>query len=399
MSRLDPLYMIFGYVEIKAENGFPERFVNTCTAEGIPLWDMKKIGNTICAKTTVRGFRAIRSPAKKSSMRVRMIKKHGLPFSLSRFSRRTGLIIGTALAALTLAFLSGHIWIIDADISDPVLAEKVIAAYEDAGLYVGASKRMNLSGIRTDVLERLEGISWTTANISGCTATLKVREAQAPEEAVNTTENSNIVALKDGQVEIIEPYRGGAAVTAGDTVTKGSLLVSGVTVGRLENSIFSPAQGYVAASTEIKVSTETSAQTERLIPKSKKVYCLYLLGREIPLGRGKAAESVYTHKSWLYLGGKKMPFGLYYRVFTDFEAGKITVSKAENLLTAINDYSLESYNRTLHAQVKSKNISFEQNENSVTASGVYSCYENIGKEIFLSVENSELTEAPRDATP
>lgn len=399
MSRLDPLHLIFGYVEIRAENGFPERFVNTCTAEGIPLWDMKKIGNTICAKTTVKGFRAIRSPAKKSSMRVRMIKKHGLPFRIFRFTRRTGLAVGMAVAALALAFLSGHIWIIEADISDPVLAEKVIEAYEDAGLYVGVSKRLDLNRIRTDALENLDEISWTTVNISGSTATIKVREAQAPEETVNTTRNSNIVALKDGQVEIIEPYRGSAAVTAGETVTQGSLLVSGVTVGRLENSIFTPAQGYVAASTEIKVSTETFAQTERLIPKSKKVYYLYILGREIPLGRGRAAESMYTHKSWLNIGGKRMPFGLYYRVFTDFEAEKITVSKAENLLTAINDYSLESYNLTLHAQVKSRDISFEQNENSVTASGVYSCYENIGKEIFLSVENSELTEAPHDATP
>lgn len=76
----DFLHYIFGCVTIKAENGFIERFINTCTAEGIPLWDMRKNGGTLTAKTDINGYKRIRLPAKKSGMRVRMTAKQGLPF-------------------------------------------------------------------------------------------------------------------------------------------------------------------------------------------------------------------------------------------------------------------------------------------------------------------------------
>ena len=112
MSRFEPLHLFFGYAEISAENGFAERFINLCTAEGIPLWEMKKSGKIIFAKTTLSGFKKIHKPAKESSMRVRLIKKRGLPFIADRTLKRTGLVIGMAAAAVFLSLLSGRIWII-----------------------------------------------------------------------------------------------------------------------------------------------------------------------------------------------------------------------------------------------------------------------------------------------
>lgn len=399
MNRFEPVHLIFGYVEICAENGFPERFVNSCTAEGIPLWDMRKRDNTIYARTTLSGFRKIRLPAKRSSMRVRLVKKHGLPFLINRFTRRTGLVIGCAVTAVVLSVLSGRVWIIEADVADPVSAQEIIQAYSEAGLNVGTSKRTDFNAIQRSVTEKLEDVSWTAVNVSGCTATLKMRKLESPEPALNSTEKSNIVAIKDGQVEIMEPYRGSAAVNVGETVTKGSLLVSGVTVGRTENNIFTPAQGYVVADTLIDVELRTYASAEQLNPKNRKVYSLFILGREVPLGKSRNSECVYRHKSWLYLGGKKMPFGIFYTLYSDFNKEKITVSKAENLLTAITDYSLESYNRTLHAQIKNAEINIEYGSNYVDISGEYNCYENIGKEIPLSIEDGQITETPADVTP
>ena len=386
MSVRDPVHFLFGYVEIEGENGFAERFINCCTAEGIPLWDTKKSGEKIYAKTTAEGFKKIRSPAKKSSMRIRMISKHGLPFFADKWLRKSGLIIGFALAAVILAILSGHIWVIEIDNSTDIPDEKIIQSYADSGLKIGSNKRVDIKRLRSDVLSNLDDASWTTVNISGMTATIKVRKVNKTPEVTDQSGTSNIVAAKDGQVEIIEPYRGTAAVKAGQTVTKGDMLISGVTESRIQSYIFSDADGYIAASTNIKVEKKTESKITELIPESQKIYYIYFLGKEIPLGFHKEYDCCYLHRSWLYIGGKRMPFGVYYRVFTNFKENKLNTNKKETVLSAINDYSLKAYNDTLHAQVISKDVKINNQNDSTEVMGNYFCYENIGEKIPLEVE-------------
>lgn len=398
MSRIEPVHYMFGYVRIRAENGFPERFINLCTAEKIPLWDMRKSGNTIYAKTTLNGFRKIRSPAGKSSMRVKLIKKCGLPFIADRLLRRTGLVIGMSAAIVIFSFLSTRIWVIETDMDNPIEAEKIEQVYEQAGLKIGISKRTDMNKISGYAAEKLDNLSWTAVNVVGSTAVIKTRERLNPKYPSESTCPSNIVAAKDGQVEILEVYSGSRAVEDGGTVTEGGLLINGIYTDKYENSTVNPARGYAVASTFINAEKVTSAQKERLIPKEKKVYSLYILGKEIPLGKSRDSECVFVHKSRFTAGGKKMPFGIFYRTYTDFDAEKITVSQTENLLTAINDYSLESYNRTLHAQVRTQDISVKKNKDKITVSGKYFCFENIGKEIPMEVEFFPVTETESDET-
>lgn len=388
MSVKDPVHLIFGCVDIKGENGFAERFINLCTAEGIPLWDIHKRNSEITAKTTVGGFKKIRSPARQSSMRVRLVRKHGLPFLINRIMRHTGLIIGFAVMLLTLSILSGRIWIIEVDNGTTIPTEEILDAYEASGLSVGTGKRIDLNILCADASAKLDEASWTTVNIIGSTATIKVREVRKTPQIDEAKGTANIVALKDGQVEIIEPYRGSAAVREGQTVTEGGLLISGVTENRIQSNIFSDAEGYVVAETGISVKKSTPAHAAVLLPENRKVYSIYFLGKEIPLGR-KGRGNVCRHEKRLCIGGRKMPFGIYCDVYTDFTEKEITVSERENLLTAINDYSLEAYHSTLHTQNISKDISVQKNKNGYTVSGIYRCYENIGKKIPFEIEETE----------
>lgn len=388
MSVRDPVHFLFGYVEIEGENGFAERFINCCTAEGIPLWDTRKTGEKIYAKTTAEGFKKIRSPARKSSMRIRMISKHGLPFFADKWLRKSGLIIGFALTAVILAILSGRIWMIEVDNNTDIPDEKIIQSYEASGLTIGSSKRVDIKRLRSDVLSSLDEASWTTVNISGMTATLKVRKVNKIPEIVEQNGTSNIVASKDGQVEIIEPYSGSAAVKAGQTVTKGDMLISGVTESRIQSNIFSDADGYIAASTNIKVSKKQENKIIELVPQNKKIYYLFFLGKEIPLGVHKKYDCCYLHRSWMSIGGKKMPFGIYYRVFTTFKENEVCADKNETVLSVVNDYSLNAYNDTLHSQIISKDVKMQNQNDSVKIKGDYFCYENIGEKIPLEIEET-----------
>lgn len=385
MSVKDPVHLIFGFVEIKGENGFAERFINLCTAGEIPLWDIHRKGSTVTARTSAAGYRKIRSPARESSMRVRIVRKHGLPFLINKAFRHTGILIGFAVMILILSILTGRIWIIEADNETSIPTDTIISAYEDIGLRVGASKRIDRNILRSDISAKLSDTSWTTVNIIGSTATVKVREVKKTPQIDSGSGTSNIIAIKDGQVEIIEPYRGSAAVKAGQTVTRGGLLVSGVTESKSQISIFSDADGYVVAATTVKVSEDNKRHIPVLQQKRRTVYSLYFLGREIPLGKKSSSDCTYRHRKWLYVGGKKMPFGIYSTVYTDFTESEAELAEQENLLTAVNDYSLKAYHSTLHTQNISKDVRIEKSGDGVTVSGIYRCYENIGMKVPFEV--------------
>ncbi len=380
---------LFGYVFFSAENGFAERFINTCTAEGIPLWDMRKFGEKITAKTSIAGYKSIRSPAKKSSMRVKIIKKSGLPFFINRHIRRTGLIIGLALMLAALIILSGRVWIIEVSGNEILSSEEIISAFEESGLDIGTKTgELNLAQIENRAKLKLKDASWAAISIDGCVAQINVRETAGTPELETHSGTSNIIARKDGQIEILEAYRGSAAIALGQTVTKGELLISGVTESKTQLNLFTDADGYVAASTHIKVETEFSDTVTEYLPTTKKVWSFYFLGTEIFPPR-KSEGICYENRSRLEIGGKVLPFGVNYRLYTVCEPQEKTISKAEAELMAINKYSLESYSRTLHAQIISQDVTLNENDGKITISGDYFCYESIGEKVPFEIEEIE----------
>lgn len=389
MASKNILNIVFGYVQFTAEKGFAERFINTCTAENIPLWDMHKFGDRITAKTTVNGYKSIRSPARKSSMKVRMTKKAGLPFFINRHIKRTGLIAGFAVLVVTLIILSGHVWIIEVKGNENLTQTEIIEAFEDAGLTIGSKiSTLDITKIENEAALSLNGASWTAINFKGCVAEINVRELQKTPEIEKHSGYSNIIARKDGQVEILEVYRGSAAIMLGQTVTKGDLLISGVTESKTQLSLFTDADGYAVAKTNISVETQTPNTITELVPKTKKIWSIYFLGKEIFPPR-KEEGICYEHQSRLRINGKTLPFGINYRLYTVFEEKEKTISQAEAELMAINDYALESYNQTLHAQIINQNVELIQDTDKVTVKGKYFCYENIGESVGFEVEETE----------
>lgn len=388
MATRDLLNLLFGCVEFEAENGFAERFINTCTAENIPLWDMHRHSNGMSAKTTINGYRNIRSAACRSSMKIRITRKVGLPFFIGRYIKRKGLIFGFAVLAAILVVLSGHVWIIEVSGNENISRLEVVEAFEHAGLKIGSNiKKLDITAIENKAVPYLENVSWAAINFRGCVAEIKVRELDEKPEIETHTGYSNIIARKDGQVEILEVYRGSASIIHGQTVTKGDLIISGISESKTQQTLFNDADGYVVAKTNISVETFTPRTITRLIPKTKKIWSLYFLGKEI-LPPRKEDGVCYEHRKRLTINGKVLPFGINYRLYTTFEEKEETISSAEAELMAINDYALESYNSTLHAQIIDKEVGLAETDDGFTVRGKYFCYENIGERVSLEIEET-----------
>lgn len=389
MVTRDILNLVFGSVSFIAENGFCERFINSCNADNIPLWDINKKGSLLSAKTTLAGYLRIRQPAKESSMKVRMVKKSGLPFFLNRYIHRTGLIAGFIFAAFLLIFLSGRIWIIEVTGNETLTDEEVIEAFEEAGLTVGVNKRkLQLPKIESSAMLRLSDASWAAVNIRGCVAEINVRDLEKIPEIETHSGTSNIIASKDGQIAILEVYRGSAVAGVGQAVLKGEPIISGVTQSRLDTTLFTDAYGYVVAKTNIKVQTKTDNHIIEYIPTQKKIWSLYFSGVEL-LPQKKVSDSCYEHRSRLEINGKTLPFGLNYRLYTTFEEKEKTISKEMAELMALTDYSLECYYATGHTQIIEQDVDISSEEGCFVITGNCFCYENIGKTVSFEVDETE----------
>ena len=389
MVTRDFINLIFGCVSLRAENGFPEGFINSCYAQGIPLWDLRKTADGLTAKTTVRGYRKIRIPARESSMRVRLTGKSGLPFFVGRHIHRTGLIAGFVILVLTLNLLSGHIWIIDVTGNTTVPDSEILEAFEQAGLTVGKSlKKLKRSEIESRAMLILNNTTWAAINIKGCTAEINVRELEKIPDIETHQGTSNIVARKDGQLEVLEVYRGSAAKKKGEAVTKGDLLISGVSESRTQLSLFTDADGYVVARTTISVEGEAPYKMTVLVPTEKKISSLYFLGIEI-LPRRDLEGTCYEHRSRLTIKGRALPFGINYRLYTTYEEKEITISREQARLMAMSSYSLEHLCKTSHAQIITQQAEMTETDNGIKISGQYTCFENIGESQPFEVEEAE----------
>ena len=351
------LHFLFGFVRFTASGGFAERFINLCASMGIQLWTIRKRPYGLDASTTIDGYRKIKKAARMSGMKVRIKKKSGLPFICNKYESHTGLFVGLVAVLLVLTVMSNHIWVVNVNGNSAVDDEKIADVFSDAGLKIGVRKnKFDASDINSDAVLSIGELSWASINIDGSVAEIEVREALRRPNVEKSYGTSNIVARKDGQIEIIEPYKGSAAIKNGQTVMQGGLLVSGVTQVRNGMSVFTDADGYVVARTTINVEVPIEKEIAVLKPKTKRVYSLFFLGREISLAHKREADVVYRHKSWLYIHGVKMPFGIFYTQYTDFSEEKQAISKDYSESAAFNNFAIKSYHETLHAQKIKQNV-------------------------------------------
>lgn len=243
------LAYILGYLEIKVEGYFIEKFINNCLKSNIFLWNIKRKRTTIMTcNIGVKDFKNIRKILKQTKCRIKIEKKKGLPFTFNKYRKRKIFALLIFIILIIIAILSNFVWNIQIEGTEKISKDELIQTLKEEGLSIGKFK----PGIETrEIINKVrldrDDIAWIGIEITGTNAIVKVVEAEEKPEIVDEDEYCNIVATKDGVVTKIMAQNGTPLVKNGDLIKKGTVLIGGWLEGKYTETRYVHSNGQVEA--------------------------------------------------------------------------------------------------------------------------------------------------------
>lgn len=377
-----------GYVIFTATGGFPERFINLCSLNNINLWDTKVSNGVLTSKTTVSCYKKIRKCAKKSGMKLKAQEKHGFPFIIKPYLKRKGLFAGAIVSTILIIILSSCVWTVTIEGNEKLTDRQITDILESYNVKIGSFKNnIDILAVREDIKTKFDTINWFTVNIDGTAVSVKVLESKGNSKILDLTTPCNIVSSTDGELIRLEVYTGEPALTIGNAVTKGDLLISGVIEKSDGSSDFVHARGNAVVRTkkEIKSIIPYSLKCEK-ITQIKKRYTLSVFSLNIPLGKEKKSSLNRLSESMLSYNGLSLPLGIITNVNAELNETEIKLNNNQAFLLC--EYSIFSQEKELmnNAENEKKTVTIVQND-TISISICYINHEKCGIENYFIVEN------------
>lgn len=374
------LRWIRGVVTLEAEGGYPEELLNRAAEQGVELWDTRRRGVSLIARCRAGDYRRLRRPARRSGMRMRVRSRHGLPFLLRPLHARWGLAVGAVAAFIALQLLSGRVWVITVNGNATLPDEQILRVLEPLGVYVGAAfDEVDVPGTQLAALQQLPQVGWLSINASGSVVEVLVSERE-PSLPIEDTAPANVVAACDGVIVEMEVTGGQAAVQVGDAVTKGTLLISGVTDSQV-GPLLKRASGSVTA--RVTVTLTARVPLEEPVKQAGERICrptLTLFGLRIPLYTSGSIDKEYTESNYerlLRAGDKTLPLGWTVTEWTVWEDGTVRRTAAEALAEAHRRLAEQEAALT-DVTVEEKRIDERQDGTAAVVTGTYTVLREIG---------------------
>ena len=217
----------------------------------------------ILFSTTPNDFKKMKPIAKKTEVRLKIIKKSGLPFLLYQNRKRKYLAIGMFCFFLMIYSMTFFIWDISVDgnyrVTDQMLLHFLQSVSIEHGIRKSVVSCEELEGV---IRDRFSDITWVSAEIKGTRLLIHIKENEVAEpDDTEDTEPCDLAALRDGVIRRCVVRNGICMVKEGDEVQAGDLLVDGTI------PIYDDA-GTLVNAHEIHADAEIYAETNHQIEKN-----------------------------------------------------------------------------------------------------------------------------------
>lgn len=336
------LCYFFGYVNAEATGEFMERFLNLCALKKRDIWNIRRRDNKICFTAKAKEYKNLRNDARRSRVKLKVVKKTGLPFVIYRSRRRYGIPAGIVVGFVIMFILSGCVWNINITGNEQLSDEAVTYALREYGVYEGMKKSdLDPTNTREKIMSKYNGIAWMSLNPDGTTLEVNISEKTAPPNQSGDGQPCNLIAKCDGVITSVQVVSGKAMVSVGDAVVKGDILVSGIMEYSENVRIIKEAKGVVTAKTVRSISSTVALESEEMVPTGRKKTknVLHFYNANVPLYLGNLPKnwSKTTQSKFLKVNNVKLPIGLTTAVFAENNKEKINISADDATEIARND--------------------------------------------------------------
>ena len=293
-----------GRVVLSVQGMNIEALVNRCTAAGVPIRRLRRVdGCTAEMETSQSCEQTVRELARRCFCDVTVLKRRGGREWTGLIKRRASLLfmLGAAVTGLLLSSL--FIWRIEVVGNSALTDAEVLRCAAQCGVRIGAYwPDMDADDIRSRVLLAEDRLGWLGIAVRGSTATVQVLERTEPPEIYAESRPADVVAAKTGVVSSVSVQNGKSAVSRGETVIKGEVLISGTvdSLSRPDRTVH--ALGEVQADTWYELTSACPSTAEKKTPGAHKNRFALIVGKKrinFYISAGKTVDEcdkiIYKH--------------------------------------------------------------------------------------------------------
>lgn len=209
--------------------GYAERALTAMMRAEINYWGLTRREETIFFYIPCKEKRRLCAALADCRCHVEQIRICGAMNTAKRYKGRPGLIVGALIFASVLWASTYFVWDISVTGNHDLTEWQIIDSFAPYGVKYGAFiPALDLDRLCHEYLIDSEDIGWVSVNLSGTCANIVVRERNDKGEVWQDATPSNLIATEDGQITGLCVWSGEGKVSVGQVVTKGEVLVSGV---------------------------------------------------------------------------------------------------------------------------------------------------------------------------
>ena len=387
MNILTRLFLfLMGTLTLRLEGEYCERLLNVMASNNISFWKPLKKDDGIHITVLKKDFLKIRKFRRNTGVKIKIIKKKGLPLLIGRYKHRYGIALGFIIFIVALNLMSGRMWMIRVYGNIEISEKEINNYFESEGVYKGIPmKNIDSDILKQRIILSFDNIAWASVNKQG--SVIEVNITEFTSEYSDETP-CNIVSGYDAVIKKVNVSKGSVGVKIGDTVAKNQLLVSGVVNYGAGNSFVHP-RGEIIGEIHLKKIISIKKLQETALPtgESTKRLSLDIMGLKIPLYLGDIHREYKIDDTYEYMnifGGKipiiihKAEYSFVNKMYTE-----ISMQSAKELA----DKSLSDFSEEIGATVvKSNVITVDEGEDEYTFNYDIVCFLDIGVFVPMEIE-------------
>lgn len=383
-------YFFRGYLWIRVSGAGASRFINLCGIRHMMLWNIKKEDDSYTMCISLKSFFEMKDIVHKTSTRVVILKRFGLPFLLPGVKKRWFFPAFLVVVAVIFFLSQLLLWNIHIAGNETIPEESIMLFLEEHDVRKG----IRLKEVDTELLEKemrktFPSITWISVYLEGNSLTLNMKENDKPipeesaeqeklhkEGFLEEEKGMDICANKAGKVISIVTRTGTPAVQSGDEVQVGDVLIRGSVEifdneGNVRERVNVHADGDIILESTIRTSFDTPlikiVETETGNSK-RYTFCRYGDNYRIwylfsiPYEEYRAVPHAYFHT------GEKLGLTFETGEMEIREIVKVRREKEKEEYSGELSEKLEEYTATLAEkaiQIKGKNVKIEKNADTV----------------------------------